>query len=53
MYRTFFLEGGLERSLKNLGLTKPETMTYDVILWKANTELMFFDEMTEISKSNQ
>lgn len=34
MDKTFFSRRGLGRSLKNLGLTKPKTMTYDVILCK-------------------
>lgn len=53
MDKTFFLRGGLGKSLKNLGLAKPETMAYDAILCKANTDLMIFDGMVEILKSNQ
>lgn len=53
MDKKFFLRGGLGKSLKNLGLTKPETMAYDAILCKANTDLMIFDGMVEILKSNQ
>lgn len=46
-----FFEGGLGRSLKHLGLTKPNTMTHDIILCKRNTELKFFDGMIEILRS--
>lgn len=53
MEKTFFLRGGLGISLKNLDLARPETMTCDVIFCKANTDLMIFDGMIEILKSNQ
>lgn len=48
----FFFKEGLGRSLKNLGLTKPNTMTHDTILCTMNTKLKFFYGMIEILKSD-
>lgn len=48
----YLFQGGLGRSFKNLGLTKPDTMTYNVILCKVNTELKFLDGIVEILKSH-
>lgn len=48
----FLFQGGLGRAFKTLGLTKPDTMTYNVILCKVNTELKFLDGIIEILKSH-